>query len=395
MVAARWRKERLTKPTGLPAWYLKTGSRTTGITSLGLGRLAEGDAQRALERIQAEADGGTVDRVLALWERDRDACRAYLLDDGDGLVLPDAVVVWAKKPIRAYFETVFAAARAADRPKSWRTERGLWPAILDSIGSIRLGDLDPRDVAEHLDGLTKRDGTPVSGNTKRLHRAAVQALVNHAYRARDLDARLDLSDGLRIAGSTKRTREPAEPLDLEELLALLRATARPHHRAMFAVGAGMGLRPSELIRVRWEDIDWEARTLAVRGSKTADASAVVPLTPVAFEEARAWWMRCGQPAAGVAFPARKDGTPYPDDPRRPSPYRRALATAARNAGIERSVSPYLLRHSFATIAWSVGIEKDVARRIMRHTDDTMLDRVYARPRPRELAERLRAFSFGG
>jgi integrase len=53
--------------------------------------------------------------------------------------------------------------------------------------------------------------------------------------------------------------------------------------------------------------------------------------------------------------------------------------------------PYLLRHSFATIAWSLGLDIDTARRIMRHTDTKMLDRIYTRPRPKDLVARAAAF----
>ena len=43
-------------------------------------------------------------------------------------------------------------------------------------------------------------------------------------------------------------------------------------------------------------------------------------------------------------------------------------------------------------AWSLGIERDVTRRILRHVDEKMLDEVYCRPRPEELAERVKAFT---
>lgn len=154
---------------------------------------------------------------------------------------------------------------------------------------------------------------------------------------------------------------------------------------MWGLGVGQGLRPSELVRVRWEDIDLARGTLAVRGAKTAASSAVIPLTPLARRELERFWRESERPGAGLLF--KWGGGPVKE-------YKRALASAAVAAGIERKVTPYLLRHSFATIAWTLGIDKDVARRIMRHTTTKMLDEVYARPRPEDLAKKLTAFDLG-
>ena len=380
--------------------YVKLGTgKGREKRSLVLGYVTEEDAERALTTMLRERDEGTESRVWALYERGREGRRAaarYLIGDpGVEALLPKPEKDWSRASLGEYHREIYAPWRADTRPASWRTEDGTWRRILRDLGKLRVRDLDAHVVADYLDGLLieraghRRHGEPVSGATKRLHRNALQALTRKAFRDRHLEARPDLAV-FRIEGSTTRADAPQEPLDLDELLALLEATARPNHRAMFAVGAGQGLRPSELVRVRWEDIDLDDRTLAVRGTKTTRSSAIIPLTPLAHQEIRTWWVRCGEPAEGIAFPARKDGTPYTGV----SGYKRALATAATNAGISRPVTPYLLRHSFATIAWSVGIDRDVARRIMRHTDEAMLDRVYARPRPAELQRRLAAFSVG-
>lgn len=156
---------------------------------------------------------------------------------------------------------------------------------------------------------------------------------------------------------------------------------------MWAVGAGQGLRPSELVRIRWEDNHWSDRTMVIRGTKTEDSNATVPMTPLAHRELREWWVANGQPANGVTFPARKAGTPYSSI----SGFKSALRSAAQAAGIGRSVDPYLLRHSFATIAVGLELDRSVIRRIGRWTDFTMLDRVYSRPRARDLVPKTRGF----
>ncbi|MEQ1505934.1 MAG: tyrosine-type recombinase/integrase, partial [Myxococcota bacterium] len=108
----------------------------------------------------------------------------------------------------------------------------------------------------------------------------------------------------------------------------------------------------------------------------------IPMTPLADRELQALWERRERPATGRCF--LYNGKPLKD-------FRKALHEDKEAAGIERTVTPYLLRHSFATIAWSIGVEKDVARRILRHTDLMMLEKVYCRPRPADLVARVAAF----
>ncbi len=270
-----------------------------------------------------------------------------------------------------------AASTAATEITCWRHKgskdrepRG----ILDGeIGSTRMRSLDDalwerwQNAQRHL-----------SPRSKAIRRNVYAALLGYARRMGHIDYRPEF---FRIRGSTKRTRPQVDPLTLDETIALLDVT-EPMRRAMWAVGVGQGLRPAKLVRVQWSDIHWRDRLLAVRGTKTDASAAVIPMTPLAFRELRLWWVAEGQPDEGHAFTWR--GKAFRQ-------FKKALASDAKAAGIERHVTPNLLRHSFATLAWSLGIEMEVARRIMRHTDDTMIRQVYMRPRPVDLVNRVAAF----
>ncbi|MBT3217628.1 MAG: site-specific integrase [Proteobacteria bacterium] len=295
-------------------------------------------------------------------------------------------------PLRDYFDEVYSDWRAKKRPASWVQEQRVWTRINEVLGSVRLEDIDAHVVADYLDSLVAlsgpRKGLAASGTTRRLHRAAIQALLKRAFRLKHIKAMPNLAV-FQIDGASKRVIEKPDPLDLAELEKLMDASA-PKHRAMWAVAAGQGLRPTELNRIRWEDVDLEAKLLFVRGTKTAKSKAVVPMTPLAHRELRLWWVGSGQPAEGLAFPSR-GGREYGSQG-----WRKSLKEAAARAGIERRVYPYLLRDSFATIAWLQGIPKEMAKQVMRHTvDSQMFDEVYCRPRPADVAERMKAFDFVG
>ena len=78
------------------------------------------------------------------------------------------------------------------------------------------------------------------------------------------------------------------PLTATEVNLLLEHATTPMHRGLFGLCVGVGLRPSEALRARWEDIDLEGATLKVRGTKTDASDASIPLTDLALREMVKW-----------------------------------------------------------------------------------------------------------
>lgn len=68
-----------------------------------------------------------------------------------------------------------------------------------------------------------------------------------------------------------------KPWNLEEIQAFL--TAEPGHHLMlfWFVMLSLGLRLSETAKLRWEDIDFEEKTIQVRGTKTKGSNRKLPL----------------------------------------------------------------------------------------------------------------------
>ena len=395
--AKTWRIERTRKTKKGQVRVLRTGRGSTR-QSLSLGVVTQTEAERAKERMNLEEAQGTAQRVVALREENPEACIAYLLGDPavDLLRIPPAYKTWS---LRRYYTEIFEPVRSVE-VRGWPQERNRWNQILAGIGDVRLRDIDKWVVADWLDGLMTtrgpREGMPLSGNAKRNLRNVLRAALMYALRKKHITEMPDLTT-FRIKGSTRRVTKDEEPLNLDELIRLMKAGPTPKHRAMWAVLGGNGLRPSELQRLRWELVDLEQGMLTIPGhsegpgageGKTGQSATTIPLTPLALGELRSWWERCKEPVEGVMFWGARRGEAYQST----SGFKKALKTAAEAAGIERAVTPYLLRDSFATIAWSLNIERDVTRRILRHINEKMLNDVYCRPRPEELAERVKRFT---
>jgi integrase len=316
--APRWRLIRQRRDKGT-YFVLQTG-RGHDRRSMTLGYVSPDEAERALEAIQEEEDNRTVGRVWRLYYRDRAAGIMFLMGDRAvvrllGAPEPD----WGGMRLRDYYEQVFSSWREAETA-GWPQEKRHWTIILAKMGHERVRKIDEHVVADYLDGLTvtsgKRKGQPFAGNTKRLHRAAIKALLTRANRLRHIKEIPDLAK-FRQKGSTTSLRK-AQPLTIDELIRFIRVS-KPKQRAMWATAAGEGLRPSELVRMDWADVHWDDDLLLVRGTKTTDSKATIPLTPLAKRELMQWHKKQLRPQAGVVFPAR-GGRPYssPDGYRRVS-----------------------------------------------------------------------------
>jgi integrase len=386
----KWRVEARPWTTGTH-YRLLTGRDGTRVR-VNLGLVSREQAEVALVRLQRLEDEERIARWLGWYGPAPDDAVAALVSDVDLARALDPRPDFGAMPLTEYVDACYREWRAADRPRTWKREAWVLDQVLLDLGRHRLREVDAHVVADYLDRLVCRSGArkgkAMAGNTKRLRRAAVQAVLHRAYRLKHIPTEPDLAV-FELRDSTKTVRAKSEPLTMDELFALMDASS-PRHRAMWATGAGQGLRPSELVRLDWQGVDWRAGTIAIPPDetgegKTDESVAVVPMTPLVLDELRLWWVAQGQPARGLMFPSAT-GARYAE-----GGFRRALKDAAKRAGLVRVVNPYLLRDSFATICWALDIDMDSTRRMMRHADEAMLRRVYQRPRPAELAARMARF----
>jgi hypothetical protein len=258
---------------------------------LALGYVAEEVARVACERANALLDAGDDEKLVRLYRTDvpavhadpeapaatgtvsgRDRAVAYLTADAalnlEALLGP-ARVDHAAMTVEEYFDKIFWPVRSDPSTPigvsadTAATEKGYWQNVSRGRGILQ-GEIGATKLRDLDDQMWERwqESQPISARSKVLRRNAYAALLSWARRQGHLDFRPEF---FRIKGSTKTTRVKEDPLDLTELIALLDASD-PVRRAMWALGAGVGLRPGELVRVEWQDVDWTDHVLAVRGT---------------------------------------------------------------------------------------------------------------------------------
>lgn len=280
--------------------------------------------------------------------------------------------------------------------KGTRQEEQIWRTVLlPALGTVPLAQLDAPGFERLISSMTLADGSPASGAYKRAVRVAYAALLTHAGR---LGHRGPPHEFYSIKGSTKKVLAK-DTFTLAEFRKIL-GKSSVYHRALFATAAGEGLRPSEVCSLRWENVDFQKNTLRVEGTKTAGAAATIPLTSIALEHLRPWFLLCGQPPTGWVFPFRgakikriENWTYSPADPpvnctsdgAAASTFKTALRNATKKAGLGHlRITPYTLRSMFATWALEAGVSAGDVRRVMRHTNEEMIRKHYDRTQPADV-----------
>ena len=137
-------------------------------------------------------------------------------------------------------------------------------------------------------------------------------------------------------------------LNVEEVFRLLDVVDNLKHRTAFMTIYGVGLRVSEVLGLRVEDIDGRRRQVHVRQGK-GKKDRYVALSPKLLGSLREYW-RSERPESWL-FPGRR-----PDKPLHTSALQKAIVIAGFRARIGKRVHTHTLRHCFATHLLEAGTD---------------------------------------
>ena len=176
--------------------------------------------------------------------------------------------------------------------------------------------------------------------------------------AASLQDTLKRPDWLAAVPRPKRERRLPVVLSREEVQRLFAVVTNLKQKALFMVAYDAGLRLSELLNLRLEDIDSRRMVIRIRQGK-GKKDRYARLTPGLLELLREYW-RAFRPQSwlfpGAALDKRYDlATPG-----------QLLKKACRKAGITKRVSMHTLRHSFATHLLEAGANLRVIQQMLGH-----------------------------
>jgi integrase/recombinase XerD len=181
-----------------------------------------------------------------------------------------------------------------------------------------------------------------------------QALAGIRFFFRDVLGQEDLN--LRVPA--KRSGRLPEPLSRQEVARLLEAATNLKQRVMMMVAYASGLRLSELLNLRPEDIQSQRMLIrVVQGKGRKDRFTL--LSPRLLEELRGYW-REYRPRTWL-FPNRKGNGPLSIN----CP-QKIFNSLKASAGIQHGHGIHCLRHSFATHLLEAGVDLPTIQRLLGH-----------------------------
>lgn len=220
----------------------------------------------------------------------------------------------------------------------------------------------------------------------------VKALLRLLKRAK-LASRI--RDDVKLLRVEREPRQMLTPVEKQRLFET--AASNPDWQLAYCAAlltANTSMRPVEIRRLKWADLDPEQRLIVIRKSKTEAGSRVIPLNAEAWSAIRALKLRAdafetGEPEHYILprmFPAIDASRPMGHTGWRSAwrSLREKAAEADKEKGKEAmprlaSLRFYDLRHQCITEMLEAGIPEGVIREVAGHLDPAMT-RHYSHPR---------------
>ncbi len=262
--------------------------------------------------------------------------------------------------------------------------------VIEALGKVRVVKLTPGEVERMLRKLA-RDG--LSTYTISATRAVLARAIRRAQR-----------DGLvgrnvaELAETPHGTRRISQALTLEQIGQLFGSDLAPWWRAYLTTGILCGLRPGELLGLRWQDIDFDGGALRVRKAlhqQRDPATGKIALVLADLKTKQSKRTLALPAAAAVALRAHRTaqtaerlrlGRHYADhglvfcgtagQPCWRQDTNRAFKRICSAADIPGDWHPHELRHTFVSVLSDAGVDIDAIADSAGHSSANVTRTVY-------------------
>jgi integrase len=246
----------------------------------------------------------------------------------------------------------------------------LW--ILPRWGDLRIDQVKSVAVEEWLDSIKRAKGTRAK------IRNIMSAIFHHAMRYEWVDR-----NPIKLVRQSAKREKVPEVLELSELQLLL-SKLFVRERTLALLDAATGLRVSELLALRWSDVDFENLELNVTRSiwhqvvgncKTEASAKPVPMDSYMAEDLLRWRRQSDYASNDdyvFASETMKGMQPYWPD----NLMKRHIRPVAKANGINKNIGWHTFRHSFGTLLKANGEDVKTVQELLRHANSRITLDVY-------------------
>lgn len=255
-----------------------------------------------------------------------------------------------------------------------RLENHLFP----ELGERPVAEIEPPELLDALKRIQARGTLDTARRVRQLASQVFRYAVAHGIARRDPTA--DLRGALPTAKPTPR----AAITDPRQVGALLRAiddySGQPETRAALQLAPLVFVRPGELRRMEWTEIDWEGAEWRIPAVKMKmDDAHIVPLSNQALAVLREVHKLTGH--RKYVFPSLRTGD-------------RPMSENTMNAALRRmgypkdEMSPHGFRAMASSLLHEQGWPSDVIERQLAHAERNKVKAAYARTEHLEQRRRM-------
>jgi integrase len=242
--------------------------------------------------------------------------------------------------------------------------------IIPAFGRVKLRKLTPAHV-QHL--YREMQDRGLSARTVQYTHAVLNRALKQARRwgmvernvAEDVDP-------------PQLKREEIQPLDPEQTRRLLQASKGDRLHALYVVAVTAGLRPSEMLGLRWSDVDLAAGTLRINralsggefaATKTPRSRRKIELSNTACAALKSHRKRQLEEQMHKAGLWKDYGLVFPSSLGTPLSHRnvvRSFKALLKRAGLPASTRLYDLRHTCATLLLNSNVHPKYVQELLGH-----------------------------
>jgi integrase len=238
-----------------------------------------------------------------------------------------------------------------------------------------IADINPDHVAEYLRwrrtqlGGAKRarkNRTETSARTREKDYVTLRTLFNFAV-DREYLTRSPVKKADRPAPAPKPRREMLKPAQVDAVIA--GCGDRPMLAMWVLLLADTGMRPSEALALRWQDVNLDRAEVTIgRGRPTkTKRERTVPLSPRLLAALRDHFTKYRVPGRAALVLHHLTARRHHEAGATINGLSRAFAGAVERAKLPPAVTPYWLRHSFATNLAEAGAALAKVSHFLGHT----------------------------
>lgn len=156
----------------------------------------------------------------------------------------------------------------------------------------------------------------------------------------------------------KRNKTLPVILTSEEIKRLIEVTQNIKHKLIIKILYGCGLRVSEVINLKKEDVNFNGGLIKIRIAK-GRKDRFVKIPDSLKKELESY---CNLHDEEILFPSSRGGKLTT------ATIRKIIKNSRRKAGIKKDIHPHSLRHSFATHLLEQGTDLRIIQKLLGHSD---------------------------